>query len=126
MTDGKQAAIGRFRLALTFVCAIVWLFFSLIVAVMHAEAEDPPNGVVIVPWWLRACYAITAFPLRMPSQWHWLRTHFGERAAFKTEIFAMLLNSLVWGWILSYLFGWMALFLTTKYRRKGKRFLAAK
>ena len=96
------------------VIAAIWFCLSFVLSLMLAGAEDNPDMTATIPRPLKLACAIVFFPMRYLQQWDRRSTSVGEQGVVFSVLIGMLINALLWGFLIVFLYRLAARFFQTK------------
>jgi hypothetical protein len=102
MTEQAKVAVTKSCIAIGAIAA-VWFFFSFILTLILAGAEDNPDMNAPVPSQLKMVCAIVFFPMRYLSQWDRPPASFSDVSFGVLGLLEMAVNGLFWGFLFVFL-----------------------
>jgi len=96
------------------VIAVGWFVLSFGLSLMLAGAEDNPDMTAMTPRPLKWACAIVFFPMRYLQQWDRRPGGVGEHAMVYSVLLGMVINALLWGCLMVFLYRLVTRFLSTK------------
>jgi len=96
------------------VIAAIWFWLSLVLGLMLANAEDNPDMTATTPRPLKLACAVVFSPMRSLQHWDQQSAGIGDHGVLFFVLFGMLINSLLWGCFIAFLYWLTARFFSTK------------
>ena len=103
MTEARKTTMTKYLIGAGVVAAI-WFVLSFVLGLMLAGAEDNPDMAATTPRPLKLACAIAFFPMRYLQQWDRRSVGMGEHGMVFSVLLGMLINALLWGFLIVFLY----------------------